>query len=194
MCKSIIIKSIDLLDIKILLSYNTFTYISKEGNIMSNNTLLASTIAASCPISNKRIDSHIIRAISFQVALFAMILLFTQELFFAMILLFDFLVRTLRLQKISPFYLIAEFILTGWGIAPKLCDESPKRFALYLGLTISIFVVLLYIVQLYTIATVIIAILFICALLETMFDFCIGCKIYYAIKIVKGLVSARNIK
>ena len=161
---------------------------------MSKETLLASTIAASCPISSNRVDANIVRAISLQVALFATVLLITQELFFAIILLFDFTVRTFRLQKISPFYLIAEFLLTGWGIAPKLCDESPKRFALYLGLAISGLVVLLYAAHFFTIATIIVAILLVCALLETLFDFCIGCKIYYAIQITKGILSARNIK
>ena len=159
---------------------------------MSNDTLLASTIAASCPISSKRVDSNIVRAISFQVALFAIVLLLTQEIFFAIVLLFDFTVRTVRFQKLSPFYLIAEFILTGWGIAPKLCDESPKRFALYLGLIISGIVVLLLAVQLKWIATVIVLILLICALLETAFDFCIGCKIYYALQLLKNSVRRKQ--
>ena len=161
---------------------------------MQNDRLLASTISASCPISTRRVDSNIIRAISFQIALFAIILLVTQEKFFAFILLFDFTVRTLRFQKLSPFYLIAEFILTGWGVAPKLCDESPKRFALYLGLSISGLLVLLFAANLLTLATIIIVILFICAVLETLLDFCIGCKIYYGIQILKGMTSARNIK
>jgi len=161
---------------------------------MSDKRLLASTIAASCPISNKRVDSNIVRVISFQVALFSMVLLLTQELFFAIILLFDFTVRTFRFQRWSPFYSIADFIVSGWGIAPKLCDESPKRFALYLGLTISGIVVLLFAAHLVTLATIIVAILLLCALLETLFDFCIGCKLYYALQILKGIVSAGNFK
>jgi hypothetical protein len=161
---------------------------------MSNHTLLASTIAGSCPISARRVDSNMVRIISFQVAFFAVILLLTQESFFAFLLLFDFAVRIFRFQKLSPFYLFATFILAGWGIAPKLCDESPKRFALYLGLFISSIVVILFAANLMHIATFIVAILLVCALLETLFDFCIGCKIYYAIQITKGIISARNIK
>jgi hypothetical protein len=128
-----------------------------------------------------------VRVISFQVALFTVILLMTQESIFALILLFDFFMRTIRRSEFSPFHLVGNFILTGWGIAPKLCDESPKRFALYLGLLASLFLAVFYVAGFTTFATAISIILLICALLETLFDFCIGCKIYYAIQILNSL-------
>lgn len=144
-------------------------------------------MSPSCPISTIRVDSNMVRIISFQVALFTVILLFTQESIFALVLLFDFFIRTIRKPKFSPFYHIATFILTGWGIAPKFCDESPKRFALYLGLVASLFLAVFYLAGFTTFATVITIILLICALLETVFDFCIGCKIYYAIQILNSM-------
>jgi len=157
---------------------------------MSKNTL-----SASCPISTNRVDANMVRVISFQVSLFAVILLFTQESFFALVLLFDFTVRTLRLPKFSPFHLVAQFILEGWGVAPKLCDESPKRFALYLGLIISLVLVVLFAAGLTTIATFLAVILLICALLETAFDFCIGCKIYYGLQLLRRVwANDRNFK
>jgi len=162
----------------------------KEGKTMSANT-----ISASCPISLRRVDANMVRAMSFQVVLFVIILLFTQESFFALVLLFDFTVRTLRLSKFSPFHFIAQFILTGWGIAPKLCDESPKRFALYMGLGISLVLAVLFAVGFTIIATLIAVVLLVCALLETLFDFCIGCKIYYAIQLIKTMgKNDRNFK
>ena len=144
-------------------------------------------MSPSCPISTRRVDSNMVRIISFQVALFTVILLFTQESIFAVVLLFDFFMRTIRRSNFSPFHLVATFILTGWGIAPKLCDESPKRFAMYLGLVTSLFLVVFYAAGFSTFATAITVILLICALLETLFDFCIGCKIYYAIQIMSSL-------
>ncbi len=152
-------------------------------------------MAQTCPISLRRVDSNMVRAISFQVALFTVILLVTQESIFALILLFDFFMRTLRQSHLSPFHIIGKFVLDGWGVAPKLCDESPKRFALYMGLVTSLFLVVFYIAGFTTFATAITVILLICALLETLFDFCIGCKIYYAIQIGKGFFNnGRNIK
>ena len=144
-------------------------------------------MSPSCPISTRRVDSNMVRIISFQVALFTVILLFTQESIFAVVLLFDFFMRTIRRSNFSPFHLVAAFILTGWGIAPKLCDESPKRFAMYLGLVTSLFLVVFYAAGFSTFATAITVILLICALLETLFDFCIGCKIYYGLQILNSL-------
>lgn len=136
-----------------------------------------------------------IRAISFQVALFAMILLLSQELFFAWVLLFDFLMRMLRLSGFSPFHIVGTFAIAGSRLAPKLCDESPKRFALYLGLVTSLSIVIFYMADLTVFATALAILLLICALLETLFDFCIGCKIYYVIQIGKGFLNNdRNIQ
>ena len=152
-------------------------------------------MSKSCPISTKRIDSNMVRLISFQVTLFAIILLVTQEPFFALVLVFDFLMRALRQVNFSPFHFIGRFVLTMWGISPKFCDESPKRFALYMGLIISLFLVVLYIAEFTLFANIIAYMLLICALLETLFDFCVGCKIYYAIQITKGfLANDRNIE
>ncbi len=101
-------------------------------------------MSPSCPISIRRVDSNMVRIISFQVALFTVILLLTQESVFALVLLFDFFMRAIRQSNFSPFQIIGQFVLTGWGVAPKLCDESPKRFALYLGLVTSLFLVVFY--------------------------------------------------
>ncbi len=152
-------------------------------------------MSPSCPISTRRVDANMVRMISFQVALFTLIFLITQESSFAWVILFDFLMRAFRLSSFSPFEMIGKFVLRGWGIAPKLCDESPKRFALYLGLVTSLFIVVFYFAGFTLFATILAVILLICALLETVFDFCIGCKLYYAIQIGKGLLgNDRNIQ
>jgi len=144
-------------------------------------------MSPTCPISARRVDANMVRVISFQVAIFTVALLITQESLFVLVLLFDFVVRTLRKPALSPFHTIGKFILTRWGVEPKLCDELPKRFALYMGLVVSLVLTSLYIIGLTYTATVIAMILLICALLETLLDFCIGCKIYYAIQILKGI-------
>jgi len=143
-------------------------------------------MSQSCPISANRIDTNIVRVISFQVILFTLALLFTHEKFFALVILFDFSVRAVRMMKISPFYMIGKFMLDGWGAEPKMCDESPKRFALYLGLFVSLIMTLCLLSGTVQIAIFIAVILLACALLETLFDFCIGCKIYYVIQLIKG--------
>lgn len=142
-------------------------------------------MSPSCPISARRVDSNMVRVIAFQVALFTATLLFTQEIFFALVLLFDFAMRVARKPNLSPFHVIGRLVLEGWNIQPKLCDESPKRFALYMGLLTSVILILLVAAGLPIVTAVTAFILLVCALLETLWDFCIGCKIYYAIEYIK---------
>lgn len=143
-------------------------------------------MSPSCPISAKRVDANMVRMISFQVALFTVAWLITMEHLFLVVLLFDFTSRGIRRPEFSPFQTMSQLIVKVCGIAPEFCDESPKRFALYLGWIILLVLLVVYILGWHSIATAIAAILLVCALLETLFDFCIGCKIYYVIQLLKA--------
>lgn len=148
-------------------------------------------MSPSCPISAQRIDSNIVRIISFQVVIFVLMLLYTQAVPFALILLYDFLVRAIRKPSWSPFAQIAKWSAKGLGLKPNYSNEAPKRFALYLGLAFASLLVLLYAAGWSKIATAVALILLFCALLETLFDFCIGCKLYYAIQLLGSLKHRR---
>ncbi|MFT7880631.1 MAG: DUF4395 domain-containing protein [Sulfurimonas sp.] len=144
-------------------------------------------MSPSCPISAKRVDANMVRIISFQVALITLALVVTGNAFLALLLLFDFTVRISRRPELSLFHLVAKQMVNRWNITPKLCDESPKRFALGLGFFTSLLLVVLYLTGFYTVASAVALILLFAALLETVFDFCIGCKLYYAIQLIKGM-------
>lgn len=148
-----------------------------------------------CPISFNRVDSNIVRGIAFVVVLVTLLLLMTKESVFAFILLFDFMVRSMRLSHLSLFYMISKFVLKCWGVAPKLSDEAPKRFALYLGLVASFLLFISSIFGFGLLTLWVAIILLTCALLETAFDYCIGCKIYYYMQVLRGIFNnGRNIK
>ena len=144
-------------------------------------------MSPSCPISAQRIDSNIVRIISFQVVIFVLMLLYTHAIPFALILLYDFVVRALRKPAWSPFAQIAKWSAKGLGLRPNYSNEAPKRFALYLGLVFTSVLVLLYAAGWVNAAAAVAVILLFCALLETLFDFCIGCKLYYAIQLLGSL-------
>jgi len=138
----------------------------------------------SCPISFNRIDTHLVRLVAVQVILISILLLWTNNIAFALLLLFDFSIRTVNIKKLSPFVSVAKFIISTFQISPKLCDEAPKRFALYLGLGIIGFFTLLLLFSFTKIATIMIITLIICAGLEASFDYCIGCKIYHYLQYI----------
>ena len=138
----------------------------------------------SCPISFNRIDTHLVRLIAVQVIALSFLLLWTGNIVFALILLFDFSVRTVNLKKLSPFATVARFVIYSLQLQPQFCDEAPKRFALYLGLGIIGFFTLLLILGFSNTAIFMIVILIVCASLEATFDYCIGCKIYHYLQLI----------
>jgi hypothetical protein len=100
--------------------------------------------------------------------------------------------RAIRKETLSPFGLIAEYLLTRWQAEPHYTDESPKRFALYLGLGITTVILTLTLFGLMKTAVAVTLVLVICAFLEVLFDFCIGCKLYYVLQLVKVMKHDRN--
>ena len=135
-----------------------------------------------CPISLKMVDSHIIRVIAIQVSIIAILFLATNLSIFIFILLFDFTIRAFRITKCSPFFMFAKYITKYIYKKPNMSDEAPKRFALFVGLVFSIVIAMLYILKLTFYAKAITIILLVCALLEAMFNYCVGCKVYQVLQ------------
>ncbi len=149
-------------------------------------------MSPSCPISQRRIDTNVVRIVSFEVLLFTLLFAVTRNEFFMFTVLYDFTARVFRKENYSPFAQIAKFVLKYWNAAPAYSDESPKRFALYLGFAISVAITLFALFGFVKTALIIAVILMICAILEVLFDFCIGCKLYYALQLTKVIKHDRN--
>jgi CBS domain containing-hemolysin-like protein len=143
----------------------------------------------SCPISAKRVDTNRVRLIAMQVSLVSIVLLLSGERFFALLLLLDFTLRVLRKYEFSPFNQMASFIIGFWGMTPKYANELPKRFALILGLSIALLLLIFYFFELSFVAPLLALILFICSLMEALFDYCIGCKIYHILQYLLELAD-----
>ncbi len=146
-------------------------------------------MAKTCPISTRRINSKIVRFISAQVAIFVAALAITKMPIFALILCIDFIARFFRVQKFSPFFILGQFASKILSLKPIFVDEAPKRFALVMGLVMSLVLLGTYGFGFYNFGVTVASIIFICALLETLFDYCVGCKIYY---IIKKITKVKN--
>ena len=132
----------------------------------------------SCPISENRVNSIVVRVVAMQVAIIAFLLILTKHPIFAVFLFIDFLLRYFKYERFSPLVIVAKYIIKVFSIKPNFVDEAPKRFALAMGLAISMSLVILYIFKFYVVGMSITIVLLICALLEALFDYCVGCKIY----------------
>lgn len=135
-------------------------------------------MSVTCPISHRRVDTQMVRAISVLITITALLYLLTSEIFFVYLLVGDFTLRLVRLHAYSPFFQFSSAILRLLHIQPRMSDEAPKRFALYLGWGMSVAITLFALLHATHFAIFFIAILLLCAALEMFFEFCIGCKIY----------------
>ncbi len=144
-------------------------------------------MSATCPISHISINEQVVRAISVFVTITALLFLLTSSKVLVYLLFIDFSLRALRLNRYSLFFQLSLVILEKLKIEPKLSDEAPKRFSLYLGWSMLFIIAVLVTFDASTYATWLISVLFSCALLETLFGFCVGCKIYQGLKTLKIL-------
>lgn len=141
----------------------------------------------SCPISQNRVDSNLVRVTSVIVMVSSLTYVLTQNEFFILILALDFTARVFRYNKYSPLFQIGFMILHLTHTKQKLSDEAPKRFALYLGWIMLLLTIISISFGLKPFAVALSVILFACSSLEAFFEYCLGCKIYQLLKIYKLL-------
>ena len=142
-------------------------------------------MSTACPISHRRVDTQMVRTISVLISLTAVLFLLTSNILLAYLLLIDFSLRLFRKNMFSPFFQLSLAILRLLNIRPRMSDEAPKRFALYLGWAMSIMIVVFGVFGALPYATLFIAILLLCATLEMLFEFCVGCKVYQYLQLLK---------
>ncbi len=131
-----------------------------------------------CPVSGQRIDSTIVRMISFEVAGVVLLLLLTHHILFASLLLFDFTARLFRKKECSPFLLAARILQKRLSFPVRMSDEAPKRFALYLGWSMAVLMMIFAMIDNAAAVNLFASVLLACSLMEAAFEFCVGCVLY----------------
>lgn len=130
-----------------------------------------------CPISTEKVNSSVVRITGFLVATTVAAFILTGNIFFIAFLFIDFTIRAFTTLKISPYSWLASKLASGLGLTPKMIDKAPKLFASRVGFVFSLAALLLFYAS--PVASVVVAsILMACALLESLFDFCVGCVVY----------------
>lgn len=132
----------------------------------------------SCPISNTYVDSHLVRVVAAEVLILGLIIFYTDTMLFGYLLLWDFALRAWGMRRLSPLLYIARTLIQTIRWSPKLCDEAPKRFAVYLGLMMITLMLICTLLSFTLVADILLVSLMLCAAMEALFDYCVGCKIY----------------
>ncbi len=143
-----------------------------------------------CPISTEKVSKNIVRLTGLLVAITVGIYAITLQPLIIAFLIVDFIIRAFSIFKFSPISLVACGIATLFKMKPNLIDKAPKLFAARVGVLFTVTAFVLYFVSIPA-SVVVMLILMSFALLESLFDFCVGCVVYTYLVLP---VHSRNLK
>ncbi|MFT5662157.1 MAG: hypothetical protein ACI9TV_002805 [Sulfurimonas sp.] len=139
-------------------------------------------MSQSCPITFKRIDGNVARIGAFFVVTLVVLYLATSFILFLYILALDFITRLYLNKEFSIIFQLSKTVKKILKIKTMMTDAGAKRLAATFGLMFSVLLIIeahfSLDIALYITATI----LLICASMEVLFDYCVGCKVYYIIK------------
>lgn len=130
-----------------------------------------------CPISDEKVNKAVVRLTGFFVAVLSFVYIFTNNPWVLVFLIIDFTIRAFSIFRFSPLSFIACSINILFTIRPIMIDKAPKLFAARVGLLFSITSLVLFFVSPVT-SIAVLGVLTFFALLEALFDFCVGCVVY----------------
>jgi hypothetical protein len=139
----------------------------------------------SCPISGDQRDNNAVRIVAGQtliIAIAALIVanlvgLFPAEIIVGLLGL-DFIIRAFIKPKYSPLATLARGITSGLNLKKVMVDSAPKIFAARVGVLFTVASTILFVIGLQLAGSIVLGILVICAFLESVLSFCVGCWVY----------------
>jgi hypothetical protein len=106
----------------------------------------------------------------------------TFNIFILYFLFFDFMMRVFCKKEYSPLFHIASALKKIFRLKNKLTDGGAKRLAGYFGLFFILTLIAANNLNMYIFSLIVSVIFLFCAFLESFFNYCLGCKIYFIIK------------
>lgn len=139
-------------------------------------------MAKSCPIAFRTIDNTVSRLNSMSIGLLLIAYLLTLQQWILLLIIYDF---TVRLYGNKNYSLIQKLSLT---IQKRLMlkhdpiDAGAKRVAAMMGLGMGILLFFLSFTEVELLLYIIAAFFLICASMEFLISFCLGCEVYHIYK------------
>jgi hypothetical protein len=133
---------------------------------------------AFCPISDRKVDTAVVRTHALINTAIILVFLFTQNIFLALFLLADFLVRVANFPKLSLTGIAARTLAPYLPIKSKTENAGPKLFAARIGLLFAIIITGSLALGNVPFALGAAGVLAFFSLLEGAFGICVACMIY----------------
>lgn len=131
-----------------------------------------------CPISDKKVKRSVVRITGFLTALTIVLYFITGSPIIPAFLVVDFYIRAYTNYPYSVLSIIAKSISQLVDKNPIIIDRAPKVFAARVGLLFSLAILAFAFIH-PTTSIVIATILMGFALLESLFNVCMGCIVYH---------------
>ena len=138
----------------------------------------------SCPISSSIINDSEFKVASLVYIFLLFGYLFSGYLFLVGYALVDILMRLSPLSK-SPVLLFSALVAKVAKLKYSARNEAPKRFALILGSIMLLSIMLAHLYSFHVLAFIITSNLVLLKLLDVVLDYCVGCKLYSYLMLLK---------
>jgi Domain of unknown function (DUF4395) len=135
----------------------------------------------------RTINEKAARVVAGVVALTAMIALLVPAHWLVVVLAYGFWARVLTGPRLSPLGRLASRVIAPRLGPPKVVSGPPKRFAQGMGAAITTAAVVALAIGASGVVEALLALLLVAATLESVFAFCVGCRIF-ALLMRTGLV------
>lgn len=138
----------------------------------------------SCPISSSIINNSEFKVVGLVYIFLLFGYLFSGHLFLVVYVLADILMRLSPLSK-SPVLFFSAVVAKVAKLKYSPRNEAPKRFALMLGSVMLLSIMLAHLYSFDVLAFVITSNLVLLKLLDVVLNYCVGCKLYSYLMLLK---------
>ena len=139
-------------------------------------------MAPTCPITFRQIDGTVVRINALSLSLMLVAYLFSNQIFFIYILGVDLIIRLFVNKRLSPINQLSRLIKAAIRAKTHQTDAGAKRLAAYFALGFSWAIIALHSYGLIYEAKALSSVFVLFASLELIFNYCVGCKIYFIYK------------
>ena len=139
-------------------------------------------MAPTCPISFRQIDGTIVRINALSISLLLIAYLITSQIAFIYLLGTDLIIRIFIDKRFSPINQLSHIIKVAIRAKTHNTDAAAKQLASYFALGFSWSVIGLHSFSFFDEAKILSSIFVFFSSLEVLFNFCVGCKIYFIYK------------
>jgi len=139
-------------------------------------------MAPTCPIAFRQIDGTIVRINAVTLSLLLIAYLISSQIIFIYILGVDLMIRLFINKRLSPINQISRLIKMAIRAKTNNTDAGAKRLAAYFALGFSLGIITLHSFGLVNEAKGLSSVFILFSSLEVIFNYCVGCKIYFIYK------------